>query len=153
METKVQKLGGSTTIRGASNFLDWKLRNILLDIPHQGVNYTWTNNRTKDEVIYERIDKAFCNPDWKDTFPEAKIWSLPILLSDHSPIILHLKPQHLNRLDAWSLSHEEVGEIISQEWSLIYEGSPSFILQRKLQNSLRKIRGWCLNFKNHHKID
>lgn len=90
MENKEHKLGGYSSIKGAGIFLDWKLHNKLLDIPFHGVNYTWTNNGINKETIYERIDKAFSNEEWKNQFPEALIWNLPILLSDHSPIILQI---------------------------------------------------------------
>lgn len=68
--------------------MDWKLHNNLLDIPFQGVNFTWSNNISNTEAILERIDKAFYNVEWKDKFTEAEVWNLLILLSDHSPVIL-----------------------------------------------------------------
>ena len=159
VENKDKKLGGSLLIQGASSFIDWKFHNNLLDIPYQGVNFTWSNNRSNAEAIYERIDKAFCNVEWKDKFTEAEIWNLPILLSEHSPIILQIHGAQDKRkkrpyiLDAWSLNFEEVRDIIREEWAEAQEGSSSFILQRKLQNSLRRIRSWCLEFKERNKID
>lgn len=122
VENKEQKLLGSELIRGAKGFLCWKLHNKILDIPFHGVNYTWTNNITNHEAIYERIDKAFCNEAWKCKFPDAALWNLPILLSDHSPLILQLHPTQTQkkarpyRLEAWCLEHEDVKNIIKQEW-------------------------------------
>ena len=159
VENNNQKLGGSLVIRGATQFLDWKLINHLLDIPYHGVNYTWTNNRSNSAAIYERLDKAFCNSEWMDNFPDAEVWNLPILLSDHSPLILQLRKQSIGkrkrpyRLDAWSLHHPEVCEITKKDWEGIHEGSPAFVLQRKIQSSLRSIRGWCLSFKKAHNIN
>lgn len=132
---------------------------VCTDLPFQGVNFTWTNNRSNEEAIYERIDKAFSNSDWRNSYPNAETWNLPILLSDHIPIILHL--QEINRrkgsrpyrLDAWSLNHEEVRNIIKEEWTEIQDGSSSFILQRKLQKALRRIRNWCVTFKARNNID
>ena len=138
VEYKEQKLGGSDRIQGANIFMDWKIHNKLLDIPYQGVTFTWTNNRSNEEVIYERIDKAYCNLECKNHFPDAETWNLPILLSDHSPIILHLQVSLKSRkarpyrLDAWSLNYEEVRNIIKEEWKEPLTGSSSFILQRKL---------------------
>ncbi|KMT12684.1 hypothetical protein BVRB_4g087820 [Beta vulgaris subsp. vulgaris] len=152
-------MGGSQSLKGASQFLEWKLDNKLLDVPYQGVNYTWTNNRSNDEAIYERIDKAFCNTQWRDSFPDAEVWNLPILLSDHSPIVLQLRAPSLGkkkrpyRLDVWCLNYQEVRDLIKSEWDEEQDDSPAFILQRKIQKSLRMIREWCLNFKNTNKID
>ncbi|XP_057250594.1 uncharacterized protein LOC130591336 [Beta vulgaris subsp. vulgaris] len=131
VENNNQKLGGSLVLKGATQFLDWKLTNHLLDIPYHGVNYTWTNNRSNSAAIYERLDKAFCNSDWKDNYPDADVWNLPIQLSDHSPLVLHLHKQSEGkrkrpyRLDAWSLHHPEVCEIIKREWEESPEGSPA----------------------------
>lgn len=159
VENHDQKLGGSDILRGANNFREWKLHNRLIDIPFHGVDFTWTNNRKEKEAIYERLDKAFCNLQWRDNFPQAEVWNLPILISDHSPIILHPsgassdKKKRQYRLDAWSLNHEEVNSIIEKQWSFQHQGSSAFILQRKIQNSLREIRKWCLNYKNSNRID
>lgn len=87
MEHRNKKLGGSNKIQGGGEFIDWKIWNKLLDIPFHGVNYTWTNNREGKEVIYERLDKAFCNDEWKLNHYEAHVTNIPILLSDHNPII------------------------------------------------------------------
>ena len=104
MENQYQKLGGSRIIQGASNsFREWKLSNNLLDIPFHRVNFTWTNNREGKEVIYERIDKAFYNDSWKDRYPEAYVINLPILLSDHSLIILDILPRKVSRKRPYKL--------------------------------------------------
>ena len=159
VENKKQKLGGSRMLKGAAQFLDWKLTNEMMDLPYHGVNYTWTNNRSNSKAIYERIDKAFCNTDWRDKYPDAIVWNLLILLSDHSPLVLQTQQPNKDKrrrpycLDAWSLHHPEVCKIIKKEWEWVHEGSPFFVLQRKLQNSLRKIRSWCLRFKQVHNIN
>lgn len=135
VENNEQKIGGSNLIRGASVFREWKLENNLIDIHSHGANFTWTNNRKNKEVIDERIDKVFSNKEWKDMFPET--WNLPILLSDHSPIILHLyeklqaKKKRPYRLDAWSLNHDEVIKIIKQEWSTMHIGSSAHYYKEK----------------------
>ncbi|XP_048498238.1 uncharacterized protein LOC125496736 [Beta vulgaris subsp. vulgaris] len=159
VESNDQKLGGSNNLKGATNFIEWKLMNQLMDLPYQGVNYTWTNNRVNKDAIYERIDKAFCNEEWRENFPDAEVWNLPILLSDHSPLILHVQEKKKSskkrpyRLDAWSLNHPEILDIIKEDWKRAQEGSPSYVLQRKLQCSLRSIREWSLSFKKKNKID
>lgn len=63
VENKDQKLGGTRYLKGANNFLNWRLQNKLIEIHFHGVKYTWTNNREGDNAIYERMDKAFNNND------------------------------------------------------------------------------------------
>lgn len=146
-------------IKEASQFMDWKMDDKLLDIPFHGVNYTQTNNRSNESAIYERIDKAFSNQEWRNLFPYKVLWNLPILLSDYSPIVLHFqekcqgKKLRPYRLDTWSLEHAEVFKIIEEEWKHIHTGSSSHVLQRKLQNTMRRIRSWCLEYTKKNKID
>ncbi|KAL2934123.1 Ribosome maturation factor RimM [Bienertia sinuspersici] len=58
--------------------------------------YTWTNNRERDDLVLERLDKAYGNNGWKQTYPEAIIWNFPIFISDHGPIALDTSPQKLS---------------------------------------------------------
>lgn len=59
MDNNSQKLGGSMKMMGAEEFVKWKIDNHLLEIPHQGVNFTWTNNRQGQDLILERLDRGF----------------------------------------------------------------------------------------------
>ena len=51
------------------------------------------------------------------------------------------------------MNFEEVRDIIKKEWAETQEGSSAYTLQRKIQNSLRKIRSWCLEYKKRNHID
>lgn len=84
--------------------------------------------------------------------------------SSHSPfrlqpIVLHFqekcqgKKLRPYRLNTWSLEHAEVFKIIEEEWKHIHTGSSSHVLQRKLQNTMRRIRSWCLEYTKKNKID
>lgn len=92
VENHSEKLRGSKIIQGVRSFQEWKTSNNLLDIPFRGVRFTWTNNREGQEVIYERIDKAFCNDSWMSRFRDVFVNNLLVLLSDYSPIILEFSP-------------------------------------------------------------
>lgn len=61
----------------------------------------------------EGLDKALCNPLWKDFFPDATVTNLLTLLSDHNPIILQIHPPPIKRkrpykLESWCLQREEI---------------------------------------------
>lgn len=139
VESQNQILGGSLSIKGATNFSDWKLENKLLDIPFYGINYTWTNNKIKENAIYQRIDKAFSNENWKNMYTEASLWNLPIILSDHSPIVLHLQDKYQRKrlrpymLDTWYRDHPDILNIVQEEWGKYFHGSSSHILQRNFK--------------------
>ena len=113
IDNKHQKLGGNNKMLEVKDFNNWKLRNSLMDIPFKGVNYTWTNNRQGEDLILERIDRGFCTSNWKENFPNSMIINLPILLSDHSPILLQAhhypcKRMRPYKLEGWCLKMEEI---------------------------------------------
>ncbi|XP_074289270.1 uncharacterized protein LOC141614425 [Silene latifolia] len=83
------KLGGSNNIRGQIDFINWNLDNDLLDIPFFGPPCTWMNSRHDNSLLYERLDKGYASSQWLHLFPSAYVLHLPILVSDHAPIILH----------------------------------------------------------------
>lgn len=81
-------------IRSGGRLKDWIHRRAIIDMGFIGSKFTWTNNRIK-----ERLDRAFCNDDWRVLFPEAFVQHLPRFKSDHYPIIIQLfSNTSLNRL-------------------------------------------------------
>ena len=55
-----------------------------------GSKYTWCNGRKVDDRIWERLDRALANQDWKSLFPTAFVTHKTISYSDHNPIFLAL---------------------------------------------------------------
>lgn len=158
IEKQNHKLGGNKRLNGVKRFVNWKNENGLLDIHTQGVKYTWTNNREGKDTIMEILDKALCNPRWMDKFPNSTVKNLPILLSDHSPIIFHsnlptTKKKRPYKLESWCLRNPEIKEKINQIWNEEIHGSSPFQLQRKLGHFLYEAKNWCLSQKKEYKIN
>ncbi|CAI9115959.1 OLC1v1016985C1 [Oldenlandia corymbosa var. corymbosa] len=88
----------------------------LQEVAYSGNKSTWTNNRKGQEKILERLDRAFANPLWLDTFSEASVIKLPIRVSNHGPLFLSTIPhkvtltKHLKFQAFWSKT--EVAESI-----------------------------------------
>ena len=59
----------------------------LIDLKAQGQRFTWVCRR-EDEVIKERIDRAMVNVIWLESFPRTQVFNLPIVGSDHGPILV-----------------------------------------------------------------
>lgn len=117
LENNQQKFGGKNYIQGATKFTEWRTANSLSELPFHGVNFTWSNNRLGKKAIYERLDRSYATSDWRIMFPNAITWNLPILLSDHSPIILDFNPKNSKRhtpykMEAWCLSKPAIEKII-----------------------------------------
>ena len=64
----------------------------LVDLRYIGYFYTWDNRRSDSEnVIKKKLDRAMVNQSWLDQFSSAFAEFLPSGISDHSPIIIHVK--------------------------------------------------------------
>ncbi|KAK9937007.1 hypothetical protein M0R45_013825 [Rubus argutus] len=105
-------------IRNGGRLKDWIHRKALIDMGFIGSKFTWTNNRIK-----ERLDRAFCNDEWRMLYPEAFVQHLPRMKSDHCPIIIQLfSNTSLNRLacpfrfQAMWLQHADFSNLVSNTW-------------------------------------
>lgn len=62
----------------------------LIPIESKGLPFTWMNKRQGDDFVMEKLDRAFANSEWLDHFPHSVVCNLPIIRSDHGPIVLDL---------------------------------------------------------------
>ncbi|XP_074300229.1 uncharacterized protein LOC141631461 [Silene latifolia] len=152
VELFADKLGGTSFIRGQSDFTTWKISNGLLDVPFSGPRFTWMNNQHNDKFIMERLDRAYANQEWFTLFPSTSISHLSILVSDHAPVILSLSPfskprKRPYRLDNWCLSYPEVQDLVSRVWNTPFLGSSMFVLSRKLAMVRRSILQWVISHR------
>ncbi|KAJ8440952.1 hypothetical protein Cgig2_020494 [Carnegiea gigantea] len=78
------RVGGVEVTEGEiTDFADCLLRCRLHEFHHTGVFFTWTN-----KTIWSRIDMAFYNDFWHDSFDFTHVHYLTQGPSDHSPIAL-----------------------------------------------------------------
>ncbi|KAL2893256.1 hypothetical protein RDABS01_009165 [Bienertia sinuspersici] len=110
---------GSDYLPRAKKFTEWRIRNGLIELPSQGPAFTWCNNRGGGELIYQQLDRAYCNEDWRSLFPDTVVIN------------------HENKKD----------EIIKQTWSKTIEGSSMFRNMRKQEAVAKACRSWCLECK------
>ncbi|OMO88470.1 reverse transcriptase [Corchorus capsularis] len=59
----------------------------MIDIGFVGPRFTWSNKNPISTLILERIDRAWINSAWLDSFPESTLFHLPRICSDHCPIL------------------------------------------------------------------
>ncbi|XP_021844829.2 uncharacterized protein [Spinacia oleracea] len=157
VEYHSQKLGGSQNIMGKEKFMLWRQKWQLVDIPFHGVNFTWCNNRTNKECIYERLDRGYATDEWYQMFPEASILNLPILVSDHSPIILETvidkkKKGRVRKIESWCLDMDKPKETVAINWKVELDGSPMYKCSRKLQKIKYDLFTRCKEFQMANNI-
>lgn len=61
----------------------------LFDLGYSGPAYTWTNKRFSSNPVFERLDRCLANAEWCGIYPNTNVFNLPIMLSDHAPILIH----------------------------------------------------------------
>jgi hypothetical protein len=64
----------------------------FIDLGYNGPAYTWTNKRFTYVPTYERLDRCLGNAEWCKVFPSTTIYHLPMMYSDHAPILAVLIP-------------------------------------------------------------
>ena len=65
----------------------------LFDLGYSGPAYTWTNKCFSSVLVFERLDRCFVNAEWCNYFPNTNVFNLPIMLSDHAPILVSTESQ------------------------------------------------------------
>lgn len=111
-------MGGSLNVI-IVGFKKWIDRAAVIDMGFQGPMFTWTNNTVK-----ERLDRCICNDDWRLLFPEAKVFHLARMSSDHCPLLIKLFPHaqvsRTNppfRFHSMWMQHEIYNDLISTTWN------------------------------------
>lgn len=75
-------------LRVAMNIQECSSACNLCELPSHGNYYTWNNNKNGEDVVWERLDRIFANSQWINNHEMAYLLNLPVLESDHGPIML-----------------------------------------------------------------
>jgi hypothetical protein len=71
----------------------------FIDLGYSGPAYTWTNKSFSSVPTYERLDRCLGNAEWCLAFPATTIYHLPMMYSNHAPILAVLnssRPRIIN---------------------------------------------------------
>jgi hypothetical protein len=116
----------------------------LIDCGASGPKFTWRGPTFQNgDRIFERLDRALSNDDWRLGFPNAAVKVLPrVNFSDHHPMIIALfgfdyiqRPRYFKFEGAWLLEESYV-EMLEACWS----GTNS--IQERLSNLAHDIKEW-----------
>ncbi|KAK9011087.1 hypothetical protein V6N11_043944 [Hibiscus sabdariffa] len=87
-----EKLGGAPFDASlAKCFYEFMDAFCLLELPLKGGTFTWSNQRSEDEAILEKLDRNLISLEWSTSFPKAIGILDAAIASDHTPILLLLK--------------------------------------------------------------
>ncbi|GLU11862.1 hypothetical protein SLE2022_285820 [Rubroshorea leprosula] len=142
-----EKFGGNRICQARVQFYLECMNNCnMIDLGFVGNRFTWVNMRFSHQLIRERLDRAWANPEWKLLFPKATLFHLPRTSSDHCPILLDLKPftprsgSRPFRMEKFWLDHLEFQALIQQIWS-----SNNSNTSDCLDTSMKQARIWSRN--------
>ena len=65
----------------------------LCDLMASRQQFTWMNRTEEDSFVMERLDRAFANTEWINHYHLYYLRNLPIIRSDHGPVILGFEHQ------------------------------------------------------------
>ena len=121
------------------------------DLGASGNNFTQCNGRGHDMRIQERLDRVVCSEEWVLVFPYVGVDNLPIIGSNHGPIILNT----MRDLKGWSRPFrflevwgDDPGcrDVVSNAWASRIVGYEGFILHTKLGITKGDLIEW---YKRH----
>lgn len=100
----------------------------------------------------ERLDRSYASMDWLTEFPHTNIRNLPIIHSDHGPILLQTTQAPWSRrrpyqIENWSLQFNDVKTIIVEIWEIQFLGSTAYTITRWLDMLRTRLKMWCLDRK------
>lgn len=100
--------------------------------------------------IKERLDRAVANELWRTMCPKATLKHLPMIASDHAPLILNSHeedssgPKPFLFEEAW-IRDGSSSQVIKEAWGMIHRGNPQFCLFEKIKNVKVKLKWWNKN--------
>jgi hypothetical protein len=117
-----EKLGPGTASNARINlFRSYVKRCGFIDLGYNGPAYTWTNKRFSSAPTYERLDRCLANAEWCMMYPETTVLHLPMMHSDHTPILVVLnsnysQPNKPFRFENWWLLDQDFHDVAHNSW-------------------------------------
>ncbi|XP_028081929.1 uncharacterized protein LOC114283306 [Camellia sinensis] len=146
-----ERKGCSRREREMKELNDFIDKSEVNDLPLLGRRYTWCNAREGEK--WSRIDRVLVDPKWLESF-NLKLWGLPRVLSDHSPLLLmederDWGPRPFRFINAWTL-HSNFLPFVEKWWTeQQVEGWAGFRLFQKLKGLKITLKQWnCEVFGN-----
>ncbi|XP_019172110.1 PREDICTED: uncharacterized protein LOC109167542 [Ipomoea nil] len=111
------------SLNRSSDFKNWIFREGLIDLGFTGSKFTWKRGIDTPSFKGARLDRALGNIAWKISFPNSLVEHLPMINSDHSPILVNSKSvsqapstKSFRFNLAWS-THPSFIDCVKQAWS------------------------------------
>ena len=116
----------------------------LLEICLHNRKFTWSNERDNPTLV--RLDRAFCNSEWEESFPNYGLNAMSTGVSDHCPIILN-RIDKVPRKSSFKFENhwlhvQGFSQVVQQAWEKEQRGNALSVLQQKLFLTAKALRAW-----------
>ncbi|CAI9784323.1 unnamed protein product [Fraxinus pennsylvanica] len=100
---------------------------VVFGMGYLGPKFTWSNKREGTQFTKERLDRAVVNPSFLSVFSACVVQVLPVITSDHNPLLINCSIQHdtgdfhrpkLFRYEATWSGKQDCKKIVEDAWSL-----------------------------------
>uniref|UniRef100_A0A2N9G9R7 Reverse transcriptase domain-containing protein n=1 Tax=Fagus sylvatica TaxID=28930 RepID=A0A2N9G9R7_FAGSY len=146
--SQAEKKGGRSFVESSKGELRNFLDNCnLIDLGFKGNSFTWTNKRMGRDNIKERLDRAVANVEWKRLFPKATIKHLPMLSSNHAPLVINSHedipngPKPFRFEEAWTRD-SNCSMVIKKSWVDRLRSPPQQSLFIRIRNVKVQLKWW-----------
>lgn len=119
----------------------------LMDLELKGNKFTWVSNPRNGRITREKLDRVMVNWSLRSCFPHGSAIALPIISSDHSPIIFQPSPKERSgvsfKYEAYWEEHPDCKNIVKEGWENGDEGNSAwgtFIARSKMCK--RRLQRW-----------
>ncbi|GJM87645.1 hypothetical protein PR202_ga03621 [Eleusine coracana subsp. coracana] len=88
---------------------------------YSGPAYTWMNKCFATNPMFQHLDRCLANAEWCAAFPRTAVFHLPMIYSDHAPILATLdspahKPRKPFRFENWWLLEKDFTDMAKHRW-------------------------------------
>ncbi|KAK2658233.1 hypothetical protein Ddye_004766 [Dipteronia dyeriana] len=141
-----ERKDGLCSVGSMRNFNAFIVAAKLVDMPLQGLNFTWSNNRVVE--LWVRLDRFLCSPIFLSWFPQLVQICLNKSFSDHNPIAIEVKmedwgPRPFRFCDGL-LEEKSLMENIANRWRECIRGeSKGSLLLSKIKAVKAIMKNWC----------
>lgn len=134
-------------VAGADSFKQLIFYLNLCEVIASGQKFTWMNKRDGEDFVMERLDRAFASVDWVNAYPGYSLRNLPIVRSDHGPILLDFEitqafRQRPFRFERMWMTHSKCKEVVQVAWNFSVVGFRAYRLKTKLSNLRKEFIRW-----------
>ena len=140
-----EHLGAAGYSPSMLDFSDFISIHGIVDIPLEGSSFTWSNNR--DNASMSQLVRFLFTTEWAGHYSSIGKKRLCRLLSDHFPIVLNCgniqRGRRPFRFENMWMKAKDFMEKVEEWWgSYQFDGTPSFILAKKLQALKINLKQW-----------